>query len=841
MASISSHFPISLLLLSLISLLIPLSLAAEETTTTTIKNVTYDAKSFMINGKRQIILSGSIHYPRSTQHMWPDLIQKAKEGGLDAIESYIFWDHHEPLRRKYDFSGNLDFVKFFKLVQQAGLYGVLRIGPYVCAEWSYGGFPLWLKNTPGIVLRTDNDIYKNEMQTFVTKIIDMCKQAKLFASQGGPIIIAQIENEYGNVMEPYGEAGESYLNWCAEMAVAQNVGVPWIMCQQPNAPKPMINTCNGYYCESFEPNSPNSPKMFTENWVGWFKKWGERDPHRTAEDVAFSVARFFQRGGAFNNYYMYHGGTNFGRSAGGPYIATTYDYDAPLDEYGNLNQPKWGHLKQLHQSLKIGQDVITAGNWTEKEIVPGVNLTTHTNGAQRFCFISNTNTEGDPINVNLNNDGVYWVPSWSVTLLRNCNSEIYNTAKINAQTSLFVKKQSLPHNHENQKGPGFKWVWAPETIRDTLQGKGRFRASQLLEQKLTTSDVSDYLWYMTTIEVNQTKRVFLRVNTTGHVLHAYVNKRFVGSQSGTPNQLGFIFETPVVLTRGKNNITLLSATVGLANYGSFFENKPTGIAGGPVQLVGNDNSSVLNDLSFNNWSYKVGLNGEWKRVFDPNAHQHHPWRTTEPPVNRRMTWYKTSFQTPSGDDPVVVDLLGMGKGHAWVNGNSLGRFWPSVLANSTGCGNCDYRGEYNPDKCVTNCGEPSQRWYHVPRSFMKTDGKSNTLILFEEIGGNPKDVSFSTVGVAIGCGTAYEGNTIELSCNNGKIISGIDFASFGDPKGECGSFTKGVCESNVSVSEVEKACVGKESCSVNVSTNTFGSVDCGNGVIKRLAVQASCA
>ena len=182
--------------------------------------------------------------------------------------------------------------------------------------------------------------------------------------QGGPIIIAQIENEYGNIMWEYGEAGKAYINWCAQMAVSQNVGVPWIMCQQNDAPLPMINTCNGYYCDWFTPNNPNSPKMFTENWVGWFKKWGERDPHRTAEDVAFSVARFFQRGGVFNNYYMYHGGTNFGRTAGGPYIATSYDYDAPIDEYGNLNQPKWGHLKQLHEAIKVGEKILTTGNWT---------------------------------------------------------------------------------------------------------------------------------------------------------------------------------------------------------------------------------------------------------------------------------------------------------------------------------------------------------------------------------------------------------------------------------------------------------------------------------------------
>ncbi|KAG8474504.1 hypothetical protein CXB51_031165 [Gossypium anomalum] len=126
------------------------------------------------------------------EKMWPDLIQKAKDGGLDTVETYIFRNAYEPIRRQYNFKGNLDFVKFFKLVQEAGLYGILRLGPYVCAEWNYGGFPVWLNNIEGVELRTDNEIYKNEMRIFVTKMVDMCKEAKIFASQGGPIILAQV-------------------------------------------------------------------------------------------------------------------------------------------------------------------------------------------------------------------------------------------------------------------------------------------------------------------------------------------------------------------------------------------------------------------------------------------------------------------------------------------------------------------------------------------------------------------------------------------------------------------------------------------------------------------------
>ncbi|CAK7352366.1 unnamed protein product [Dovyalis caffra] len=706
--------------------------------------VDYDSNAVIINGERKIIMAGAIHYPRSTPEMWPDLMQKAKDGGIDAIETYIFWDRHEPVRRQYDFSGNNDIVKFFKLAQETGLYVILRIGPYVCAEWSYGGFPMWLHNIPGIELRTDNEIYKNEMQIFTTMIVDICKEAKLFAPQGGPIILAQIENEYGNVMGPHGEAGKRYINWCAQMAAGQNIGVPWIMCQQGDAPQPMINTCNGFYCDQFKPNNPKSPKMWTENWSGWFKLWGGRDPYRSPEDLAFSVARFVQDGGVLNSYYMHF----------------------------------------------------------EMTMCKNVNM-------EEFTF-------------DLGQDGKYTVPAWSVSILQNCNKEIYNTAK------------------------------AAEPMKDVLDGKGRFRASELLEQKETTVDSTDYLWYLTSVNLKDTilqkwTNVTLRVGT-----RTQFSKQANGQQSVQGDDYSFLFEKSLTLTSGTNTISLLSATVGLANYGALFDKKPVGIAEGPVQLVANGKPVV--DLTSNQWSYRarpakilqkltilgVGLNGEIKRYSDPNSPYANKFNGRENlPTGRAMTGYKTTFARPSGTEPVVVDLLGMGKGHAWVNGHSISRFWPTQIADAKGCSDtCDYRGNYNGDKCVTNCGNPSQRWYHIPRSFLSKDGQ-NSLVLFEEVGGNPSNVSFEIVTVGTMCGNAYEGSTLELSCQGGRTISDIQFASYGDPEGTCGAFKKGSFYATSSASVVEKACAGKQSCGILVSDETFG-LKKHYDIPRRLAVQAVC-
>ncbi|KOM56672.1 hypothetical protein LR48_Vigan10g256400 [Vigna angularis] len=198
----------------------------------------------------------------------------------------------------------------------------------------------------------------------------------------------------------------------------------------------------------------------------WFKNWGGKDPHRTAEDVAYSVARFFQTGGTFQNYYMYHGGTNFGRTAGGPYITTTYDYDAPLDEFGNIAQPKWGHLKELHKILKSMENSLTNyGNVSEVDLGHSVKATMYMANDSSSCFLTNTNTTTDAIVTFRGNK--YNVPAWSVSLLPDCQTEEYNTAKVNVQTSVMIKGK----NKAEDEPIALNWVWRAENIDDALLAK----------------------------------------------------------------------------------------------------------------------------------------------------------------------------------------------------------------------------------------------------------------------------------------------------------------------------------------------------------------------------------
>ncbi|TYJ28542.1 hypothetical protein E1A91_A06G007100v1 [Gossypium mustelinum] len=693
--------------------------------------ITYDKKSIVINGQRRILISGSIHYPRSTPDMWESLIKKAKNGGLDVIDTYVFWNGHEPSPGNYNFEGRYDLVRFIKTVQKLGLYVHLRIGPYVCAEWNFGGFPVWLKYVPGISFRTDNEPFKRAMQGFTEKIVQMMKNEKLFASHGGPIILSQIENEYGPESKALGAAGHRYVNWAAKMAVGLDSGVPWVMCKEDDAPDPVINTCNGFYCDAFSPNKPYKPMLWTEAWSGWFTEFGGPIHRRPVQDLAFAVARFIQKGGTFINYYMYHGGTNFGRTAGGPFITTSYDYDAPIDEYGLIRQPKYSHLKELHKAIKLCEHALVSSDPTVTSL--GTFQQAHVFSSKGSCaaFLSNYDMKS-AVSVIFNNRH-YKLPPWSISILPDCRNAVFNTAKVGVKTS---HTKMLPTNSKM-----FSWETYDEDI-SSLGESSRITARGLLEQMNVTRDTSDYLWYTTSIDISPSesflrggKKPTLNVDSAGHALHVFINGQFSGSAFGTRKDRGFTFTGPVNLHAGTNHIALVSVAVGLPNVGLHFETWKTGIVG--VYLNSLDKGKK--DLSSHKWSYQVGLKGEAMYLASPEGVSSVEWIQGSLATQSRqsMTWYKAYFDAPTGNEPLALDMRSMGKGQVWINGQSVGRYW---MAYGNGeCSKCSYSGTYRPTKCQSGCGHPTQRWYHVPRTWLKP--KQNLLVVFEELGGDASKIS----------------------------------------------------------------------------------------------------
>ncbi|XP_030549547.1 beta-galactosidase 5-like isoform X1 [Rhodamnia argentea] len=696
-------------------------------------NVSYDGKALIINGQRRILFSGSIHYPRSTPQMWEGLVQKAKEGGLDVVDTYVFWNVHEPSPGNYNFEGQFDLVRFVRTVQKAGLFVHLRIGPYVCAEWNFGGLPVWLKFVRGISFRTENEPYKSAMQKFTQKIVQMMKSENLFHSQGGPIILSQIENEYGPERKAFGAAGNAYMNWAAKMAVGMDTGVPWVMCKEDDAPDPVINACNGFYCDYFSPNRPYKPTLWTEAWSGWFTDFGSPVYQRPVEDLAFAVARFIQKGGSLINYYMYHGGTNFGRTSGGPFITTSYDYDAPIDEYGLIRQPKYGHLKELHDAIKRCERAIlnadpavqSLGNYEQAHVFSS-------NSGGCAAFLSNYHTNSD---ARVTFRGRHYdLPPWSISILPNCVDVVFNTAKVQHQTTQVQMLSTEAELHS--------WEIFNEEIY-SLNEDSAITATGLLEQLNITRDASDYLWYTTSVHISPSesilrggKRPVLKVRSMGHGTHVFVNGHLSGSAFGTREKRRSDLAVDINLRGGTNQISLLSATVGLQNIGSHFETWSTGILG-PVTLEGLEEGNK--DLSWQKWLYKVGLKGESMTLYSPSSIQSVDW-TRESLVSVKqqpLTWYKAYFDAPEGDEPLALDMGSMGKGQVWVNGQSLGRYW-SIRANGD-CSGCSYSGTFRPIKCQFRCGQPTQQWYHVPRSWLRP--AKNLLVVFEEIGGDASRIA----------------------------------------------------------------------------------------------------
>ncbi|KHN33673.1 Beta-galactosidase 13 [Glycine soja] len=801
------------------------------------RNVTYDGKSLFINGRREILFSGSVHYTRSTPDMWPDILDKARRGGLNVIQTYVFWNAHEPEPGKFNFQGNYDLVKFIRLVQAKGMFVTLRVGPFIQAEWNHGGLPYWLREVPGIIFRSDNEPYKFHMKAFVSKIIQMMKDEKLFAPQGGPIILAQIENEYNHIQLAYEEKGDSYVQWAANMAVATDIGVPWLMCKQRDAPDPVINACNGRHCgDTFAgPNKPYKPAIWTENWTAQYRVHGDPPSQRSAEDIAFSVARFFSKNGNLVNYYMYHGGTNFGRTSS-VFSTTRYYDEAPLDEYGLPREPKWSHLRDVHKALLLCRRAILGG-------VPSVQKLNHFHEVRTFervgtnmcaAFITNNHTM-EPATINFRGTN-YFLPPHSISILPDCKTVVFNTQQIVSQ-----------HNSRNyERSPAannFHWEMFNEAIPTAKKMPINLPVPAELYSLL--KDTTDYAWYTTSFELSQEDMSMkpgvlpvLRVMSLGHSMVAFVNGDIVGTAHGTHEEKSFEFQTPVLLRVGTNYISLLSSTVGLPDSGAYMEHRYAGPKS--INILGLNRGTL--DLTRNGWGHRVGLKGEGKKVFSEEGSTSVKWKPLGA-VPRALSWYRTRFGTPEGTGPVAIRMSGMAKGMVWVNGNNIGRYWMSYLSP---------------------LGKPTQSEYHIPRSFLNP--QDNLLVIFEEEARVPAQVEILNVNRDTICSVVGErdpanvnswvsrrgnfhpvvksvGAAASMACATGKRIVAVEFASFGNPSGYCGDFAMGSCNAAASKQIVERECLGQEACTLALDRAVFNNngVDACPDLVKQLAVQVRCA
>ncbi|KXG36088.1 beta-galactosidase 12 [Sorghum bicolor] len=816
-----------------LALLLPGWAAAEWTLTKKGSVVTYDARSLLIDGKRDLFFSGAIHYPRSPPEVWPKLLDRAKEGGLNTIETYIFWNAHEPEPGKYNFEGRLDLVKFLKMIQEHGMYAIVRIGPFIQAEWNHGGLPYWLREIDHIIFRANNDPYKKEMEKWTRFVVQKLKDAELFASQGGPVILTQIENEYGNIKKDHKIEGDKYLEWAAQMALSTQTGVPWIMCKQSSAPGEVIPTCNGRHCgDTWTLRDKNKPMLWTENWTQQFRAYGDQLAMRSAEDIAYAVLRFFAKGGSMVNYYMYHGGTNFGRTSAS-YVLTGYYDEAPLDEYGMYKEPKFGHLRDLHNVIRSYQKAFLSGKHSSEILGHGYEAQIFELPEENLClsFLSNNNTGEDGTVIFR---GVkHYVPSRSVSILAGCKDVVYNTKRV------FVQHSERSYHTSEVTSKNNQWEMYSEMVpkyKDT-----KIRTKEPLEQYNQTKDASDYLWYTTSFRLESDDLPFrgdirpvLQVKSSAHSMIGFANDAFVGSARGNKQVKGFMFEKPVDLKAGVNHVVLLSSTMGMKDSGGELAEVKGGIQECLIQGL---NTGTL-DLQVNGWGHKAALEGEDKEIYSEKGVGKVQWKPAE--NDRAATWYKRYFDEPDGDDPIVLDMSSMSKGMIFVNGEGIGRYWVSFR---------------------TLAGTPSQAVYHIPRPFLKP--KDNLLVVFEEEMGKPDGILVQTVTRDDICLLISEHNPGQiktwdtdgvkikliaedhsvrgtLMCPPEKIIQEVVFASFGNPDGMCGNFTVGTCHTPNAKQIVEKECLGKPSCMLPVDHTVYGAdINC-QSTTGTLGVQVRC-
>ncbi|NXS82889.1 BGAL galactosidase, partial [Erpornis zantholeuca] len=336
--------------------------------------IDYDSNCFVKDGKPFRYISGSIHYSRVPPYYWKDRLLKMKMAGLDAIQTYVPWNYHEPQMGTYDFSGGKDLESFLQLANDIGLLVILRAGPYICAEWDMGGLPAWLLEKKSIVLRSSDSDYLEAVERWMSVLLP--KMRPYLYQNGGPIIMVQVENEYGS----YFACDYNYLRFLLKL-FRLYLGDEVVLFTTDGASQFHLKcgALQGLYATQlnfyFFPfvggnvtaaflaqrsSEPKGPLVNSEFYTGWLDHWGHRHSVVPAQTIAKTLNEILARG-ANVNLYMFIGGTNFAywNGANMPYMPqpTSYDYDAPLSEAGDLTEKYFalrkviGMFKQLPEGL----------------------------------------------------------------------------------------------------------------------------------------------------------------------------------------------------------------------------------------------------------------------------------------------------------------------------------------------------------------------------------------------------------------------------------------------------------------------------------------------------------
>ncbi|HEX8833823.1 MAG TPA: beta-galactosidase, partial [Abditibacteriaceae bacterium] len=545
---------------------------------------------------------------------------------------------------------------------------------------------------------------------------------------GGPIFMVQVENEYKNIARHYGTDGVAYLEWLRDLFESYDLGVPLSMCNPVNVPldgsgwvprtlETLNSGCANHLVAPFKAKYLHDPCLWTEAWTGWYQIFGGPQRRRSASNMAFYVARFFAAGGKGINYYMWHGGTNFARDA--MFLQTpSYDFDAALDEYGQTT-PKFEALAELHKVLQTHDAALLQNELPEIiELAERCCACVFPHATDPLVFLCNDGyvDAGAPAQIVLWQGDSYHLPPETLILL-GASGVLWQTTVTNEPDevrSRFIETTKQPLLAESR-----------------LCVVPRLSAEEPLlphpqEQLQFTCDLTDYCWYLTSIEVPQSGEAELTLEGVADFFQVFVDgKRVAVSAShiledrGSLDGAGFRQSVHFECEAGTQDLAILVCALGLTKgdwmIGANMAQERKGIWG---RALWNDQELI----------------GSWQmRAFDPSpvaAFAHAP--IGEGP----LSWQRLTFAMPAEATSLALDMGAMGKGMLWLNGQCLSRYWllPVRQSEQVHLEHDQLQSEYK--------SEPSQRYYHVPREWLCEE---NELIVFEELGGSPQNIRLCAV------------------------------------------------------------------------------------------------
>ncbi len=358
------------------------------------QTINFDGQGFLINGQRVFIASAGMEYARVPQELWADRLLRLKRAGFNCTEFYTFWNYHEPQSGQFDFSGNRDLDAYLKLAKSLGLYAIARVGPYYCAEWDSGGYPVWLRSVPNLQVRTHNAPFEQYVTRFWGQLLPVIINNQI--NRGGNVILVQLENELSTGWGTDG-LNDPYFQYLQSTALAAGLEVPYFFSGLNHSSDPAGH-------RPWSSASRKNPWFSTEFWCDWYDKYGETA--KDSRDKDWDTWKIIAYGGNGYNYYMADGGSDFDYFNNDE-DAASYDYGAAVGQAGDL-RPEYYKFKRAAWFARSFQGILetsdnASSTYANAATNSAITVTARKGAAGTILFLANSGTLTQQTKVNINN------------------------------------------------------------------------------------------------------------------------------------------------------------------------------------------------------------------------------------------------------------------------------------------------------------------------------------------------------------------------------------------------------------------------------------------------------